>query len=134
MKHIQQFENFNYGLNESSVRIEEGIFQWMPFDKYKGPINFKDTDIEGLIGIANESEKSGNAAEIGDAGLFMCHLPLSNGGFIRIITDKDKSLSPLTFNVTTWDSDYKMTSEDKEIPLEDLSGYVSKGNVFSRFL
>jgi hypothetical protein len=134
MKHIQQFENFNYGLNESSVRIEEGIFQWMPFDKYKGPINFKDTDIEGLIGIANESEKSGNAAEIGDAGLFMCHLPLSNGGFIRIITEKDKSLSPLTFNVTTWDSDYKMISEDKEIPLEDLSGYVSKGNVFSRFL
>jgi len=134
MKHIQQFENFNYGLNESSVRIEEGIFQWMPFDKYKGPINFKDTDIEGLIGIANGSEKSGNAAEIGDAGLFMCHLPLSNGGFIRIITEKDKSLSPLTFNVTTWDSDYKIISEDKEIPLEDLSGYVSKGNVFSRFL
>ena len=64
----------------------------------------------------------------------MCHLPLSNGGFVRVITEKDKSLSPLTFNVTTWDNDYKMVSEDKEVPLEDLSGYISKGNVFSRFL
>ena len=64
----------------------------------------------------------------------MCHLPLSNGGFVRIITEKDKSLSPLTFNVTTWDSDYKMKEEDKEVPLEDLPGYISKGKVFSSFL
>jgi hypothetical protein len=134
MKHIELFENFSPRLNESSVNIEEGIFQWMPFDKYKGPIDFKDTDIQGLMEIANEAEEKGNAAEIGDAGLFMCHLPLGSGGFIRVITEKDKSLSPLTFNVTSWDSDYKMVSEDKEVPLEDLSGYVSKGNVFSRFM
>ena len=134
MKHIKLFESFSQSLNESSVSLEKGIFQWMPFDRYKGPIDFEDTDIQGVVDIANESEKAGNAAEIGDAGLFMCHIPLTNRGFVRIITEKDKSLSPLTFNVTTWDADYKMTNEDKEVPLEDLSGYISKGNVFSRFL
>lgn len=134
MKHVKLFENFEYRLNESSVRLEDGVFQWMPFDRYKGPIDFEDTDIQGLIEISNESEESGKAAEIGDAGLFMCHLPLTNGGFVRIITEKDKSIAPLTFNVTTWDSDYKMKEEDKEVPLEDLPGYISKGNVFSRLI
>ena len=134
MRHIKLFENFKTSLNEAAVNLEEGIFQWMPFDRYKGPIDFEDTDIQGIMDIANEAEKAGNASEIGDAGLFMCHLPLRNGGFVRIITEKDKSIAPLTFNVTTWDGDYKMLSEDKEVPLDDLSGYVSKGNVFSRFL
>jgi hypothetical protein len=134
MKHLKLFENFKNGLNESSVNLENGIFQWMPFDAYKGPLNFEDTDIQGLIDISEKAEEEGNASEIGDAGIFMCHIPLSNGGFVRILTEKDKSLFPLTFNVTTWDNDYKQISEDKEVPLEDLSGYVSKGNVFSRFL
>lgn len=134
MKHVELFENFSYRMNEAKVDIESGIFQFMPFDRYKGPINFEDTDIEGLIDISNKAEAKGNASEIGDAGLFMCHLPISNGGFIRIITEKDKSIYPLMFNVTTWDSNYELISEDKEIPLEDLSGFVSKGNIFSRFM
>jgi hypothetical protein len=133
LKHIQLFENFASSSINEAAKLEQGIFQWMPFDKYKGPITFEDTDIQGLMKIANESEQKGNAAEIGDAGLFMCHIPLTNGGFVRIITEKDQSLSPLEFNVTTWDNEYKMVSEDKEVPLEDLSAYVSKGNVFSRF-
>jgi hypothetical protein len=134
LKHIQLFENFDSPVvNEASVNLDQGVFQWMPFDNYKGNITFDDTNLAGLTEIANESEAKGNAAEIGDAGLFMCHLPLNNGGFIRIITEKDKSISPLEFNVTTWDGNYKLTSEDKEVPLEDLSGYIVKGNVSSRF-
>ena len=134
MKHVELFENFTSKLNEASVSLDNAVFQFLPFDKYRGNISFDDTNLEGLIEIANEAEESGEAAEIGDAGIFLCHIPLRNKGFVRIYTEVDKSLYPLQFNVSNWDSKYQLTSEDKEVTLEDLPAQISKGNILSRFI
>lgn len=130
------FEGFISGVavNESTKGLESCEFQWLTFDNYKGPLNFEKMDLEGLKKLSEESGEKGNAAEIGDAGIFICHIKQPDGGFTRIITEVNKSIDPLTFEVSTWDSNLKMKFKNEGVTLEELPVLVSKGRIFSRFI
>ena len=134
MKHIKIFEKFSYTVNEAGKGLDSCEFKFLTFDDYKGPLNFDTTDLDGLIKLSEQAETRGNAAEIGDAGVFICHIKQPGGGFTRLVTSVKESISPLTFEVTTWDGDLKLKSKDEEVPVEDIPLLISKGNILGRFI
>jgi hypothetical protein len=133
-KHIVLFENFVPRLNESVGSLDSCEFTFLPYDNYKGSISFDKMNLEGLIKLSEESGEKGNAAEIGDAGVFICHIKQPLEGFTRINTVPYKSIFPLTFDVCTWNNQIELKGEDKEVPVEDLSVLVSKGKMLTRIM
>lgn len=128
------FEGFISTINEAGKGLDSCEFKFLTFDNYKGPLNFNTMDLDGLIKLSEESEKRGNAAEIGDAGVFICHIKQPGGGFTRLVSSVKESIAPLTFEVTTWDSDLKLKSKNENVPVEDVPLLVSKGNILGRFI
>lgn len=128
------FESFVSTINEAGKGLDSCEFKFLTFDNYKGPLNFDTMDLDALTKLSEESESRGNAAEIGDAGVFICHIKQPGGGFTRLVTSVKESISPLTFEVTTWDQDLKLKSKNENVPVEDVPLLISKGNILGRFI
>jgi hypothetical protein len=133
-RYISLFENFVSNLYESVGSLESCEFTFLTYDSYKGSISFDKVDLNGLIEISEKAGERGNAAEIGDAGVFICHIKQPLDGFTRVNTVPYKSIFPLTFDVSTWNNRLEIKSEDKEVPLDDLSVLVSKGKMLTRLM
>jgi len=119
MKHIKLFENFDVPQGDGSSIV----FDWMPFDdQINNPIN---SSIPESLNLREAIEFCQSRPEIGEAGLFIAHNKMSNGGFIRYVI---KSTEPLLMDTAVFDSNFKKISEHNDIdPTKmDVDSY-SKG-------
>jgi len=133
LKHIQLFENFN---PDPNVSFEGLIFDWMPFDNMSSePIQSnipEKLEYSELGAWLKEAIASGQLEDISKAGLFISHKKNSDGGFTRFIA---KSLSPLSFDMSTWDRNYEKTGEIPNVSPEEVDlGQLAKGSsILSRY-
>jgi hypothetical protein len=125
LKHIKLFENFDEQMPQENSKKNMDpslIFDWMPYDSMvndpiQGSIPEKLTYQE-LVPFLDKSSQEGKAEAIKEAGLFIAHNKLGNGGFSRsIITN----LSPISYDFAIFNSNYEMTSEFKDLSPEDVN-------------
>lgn len=132
MKHIRLFENFvSIGRINESEELNDLIFDWMPFDdQINNPINSKvpkEISYGDLLNFSNE----GNT-ELNTVGIYIAHKKMSDGGFVRIITSE---ISPLIFDVTIFDPEFKKKSENKGVLADkfDLSSFIKGSDIINRY-
>lgn len=121
MKHVVLFENF---LTEAASG--SGDFQFFPFDVQKEPqskYGLPDTaSVDDLLALS-ESNIPDSAWEIGKGtGLYIAHNKDANQGFTRAVV---KSLSPLTFDFSVYNSDFEKIAEKKGVSKQTL-GQIQK--------
>ena len=133
LKHIKLFENFSADL---SISFQDLIFDWMPFDAMtEDPIQSsmpENLEYSQLSSWLKEASTQSQLEDISKAGLFIAHRKNSDGGFTRFIA---KSLSPLSFDMSTWDKNYQQTSEIPNISPEEVDlGKLAQGSsILSRY-
>lgn len=132
LKHIQLFENFNEAETPNMPDMEGMIFDWLPKDNQEqNPINAneevpKETDLNGLMALAQDLKEAGKTEAVQEAGLYIAHKKNSGGGFTRLIAS---SLDPLLLDLSTFDSSMEKVSEFKDIsPDAESIKDLSKGS------
>jgi hypothetical protein len=139
LKHIKLFENFDEQMPQenSNMGIDPSlIFDWMPYDSMvndaiQGSIP-KELTYQELVPFLDKSSQEGKVEAIKEAGLFIAHNKLGNGGFSRsIITN----LSPISYDFAIFNSNYEMTNEYKDInPGDiDIKGLIKGSAILNRY-
>ena len=103
LRHIKLFENFDEQMPQknSNIGIDPSlIFDWMPYDSMvddaiQGSIP-KELTYSELVPFLDKSLQEGKIENLKEAGLFIAHKKLDNGGFSRVIIT---GLSPISYDL-----------------------------------
>jgi hypothetical protein len=133
MKNIKDYQTFESIKIDSSNFGPDTIFYWLSYDDSANdpiqssiPEKLKFSEIASFV-----KENSSKIPEISKAGLFIAHVP-SSFGFDRFTL---VSFDPVLLDVSSYDKEFKMSSEYKGINPEELDlGSFSKGvGIIRRF-
>lgn len=139
LRHIKLFENFDEQMPQenSNIGIDPSwIFDWMPYDSMvddaiQGSIP-KELTYREIVEFLDKSSQVGKTEAIKEAGIFIAHKKSNNGGFSRVIIT---GLSPITYDLANFNSNYEMTNEFKDLsPTDiDMEGLIKGASVLNRY-
>lgn len=125
MKYIKLFEDFNTKsmVSEDFNTQSEMVFDWFPYSAKEGDPAQSQIPQSLTLNELNEYAKTA-PADVKDLGLFISHVKQGTG-FNRMIAT---SLSPLMFELSTFDENYQKKAEFKDVDVSKISmGDLSKG-------
>ena len=139
LRHIKLFENFDEQTPQENPKTNLDlslIFDWMPYDSMvddpiQGSIP-EELTYKELVEFLDKSSQEGKVEAIKEAGLFISHRKSNDGGFSRVVIT---GLSPISYDLANFNSNYEMTSEFKDLsPTDiDMEGVIKGASVLNRY-